>query len=560
MGKNQSNLSSTGFDYVVAVSQDSINGTLEEYLYSGLPEVILCYVYDSNNNPTAIDFATFVKGANNTDPFCIPGRTPSTDPRVQNLNNAGFAFAIKAKLGLPPGVLPANLPPIVALKPGQSNVTYTLMFAEFVATELLFGPRGSVIWFNEAQAPGTPWTFTGTVDLNLQGTSFTNLPPATQQRLRDLGDPAIFSVQQLYYDLNSSDLEQGFQFNNLPSNSALNAFMTANFINTYWKALGGSEVLGYGAQVNPGNAVAGGVWVSALNFFTPDAVGNEGAPLTLNYLCATDSDPLPDTTQAGFGWNWLEPGEVSQYDGVAAFNRNTLAVYYHAQLYDYALSNCYSPAGHVRVWLSGPLDSDVNYQWGLSGGQTPTLNFPASGPTVLTYAYSSPTISDQAGLDGDLGKLEMSSSFTFSVSFQDNTVVIVQHLVIWCYIRFWATSASGNVVDKQITDTYTFAVNDTGAIVVSGPSSVTVDNSQSPGVNGFLNFFTGINQLIGDVAQWAQGCAATNLTDVPASVVRSFVFPGGATFSFTDVSFSDNQDLVSHITYVDPAARKLETP
>jgi hypothetical protein len=83
MGKNSSNLSATGFDYVVAVTQDSINAALEEYLYQGLPEVVLCYIYDSNNNPVATDYQTLVKNAQNTDPFSVPDNTPATDARVQ---------------------------------------------------------------------------------------------------------------------------------------------------------------------------------------------------------------------------------------------------------------------------------------------------------------------------------------------------------------------------------------------------------------------------------------------------------------------------------------------
>jgi hypothetical protein len=348
MSDSNSYLSPTGFDYVVAVTQDSINATLAEYLYQGLKEAILCYAWDNQNPPIPlpIDYNTLVANAKNTDPFAVPNGTPGTDERVQNLNNAGFAFAIKAKLGLPPGVPPSQLPPIVALKPGQSNVTYTLMFAEFVGTEIVFGPRNSMTWVNQSQPSGSSWTFSGAVDLNFQSASFANLPQEVQARLKDLGDPNMFSVQQLYYDLNNSDLEQGFQFNNVPPNSALNTFMTGNFINTYWKALGGNEVLGYGANqlaATPPSSIA----VTNLNFFTPDAVGDEGAPLTLNYLCATNHDPLPDTTHAGFGWNWIEPGEALQYDGAVALNRNAFAQYLNSAqppgappLFDYVSTNC----------------------------------------------------------------------------------------------------------------------------------------------------------------------------------------------------------------------------
>ncbi len=555
MSKNQSNLASTGFDYVVAVTQDSINGTLEEYLYNGLPEVILCYAYDSNNNPVPIDYKTLVKNACNTDPFSVPNATPSTDKRVQNLNNAAFAFAIKAKLGLPPGVAPSKLPLIVALKPGQSNVTYTLMFAEFVATELIFGPRGSITWFNESQPSGTSWSFSGAVDLNFQDASFGNLPPKVQNKLKGIGQPYEFGVQQLYYDLNSSDLEQGFQFNNVPSNSALNTFMTADFVNTYWKTLGGSEVLGYGAKQVAGVSPSS-LAVTNLNFFTPSAAGNEGAPLTLNYLCAMNNKPLPATTSAGFGWNWIEPNEAAQYDGVAALNRNTFATYLNSVLFPYVIRNCYAP--WVRVTYIGGIELEVRYEWNMTPGQSPTVNPTPSGNTILSYSWNSPTAEDQAGLNGDAGKMDLASSFSMSVSVSGNTMTIVQHLVVWTYVRYLATGAGGNIIDKQITDTYSFGVDDHGRIVVSTPSasanpptSVTVDNSQSPSANGFLNFWANVQGLADSVTQWAQSFYATRLTDIPVSAAQNFVFPGGDTFSFADVSFSDNQDLVSHITYAD---------
>jgi hypothetical protein len=556
MSDSNSDLSPTGFDYVVAVTQDSINATLAEYLYQGLKEAILCYAWDDQNPPNLlpIDYNALVANAKNTDPFAVPDGTPGTDQRVQNLDNAGFAFAIKAKLGLPPGVPPSQLPPIVALKPGQSNVMYTLLFAEFVGTEIVFGPRNSMTWVNVSQPSGTSWTFSGAVDLNFQTASFDSLPPEVQARLKDLGDPNMFSVQQLYYDLNNSDLEQGFQFNNVPPNSALNTFMTGDFINTYWKALGGNEVLGYGANqlsATPPSSIA----VTNLNFFTPDAVGDEGAPLTLNYLCSTNHDPLPDTTHAGFGWNWIGPGEVSQYDGAVALNRNAVAQYLNSAqppdappLFDYVSGNCYHP--WVHVWY----DSDkvaVDYSWNMTPQQQPTVSYPSAGNPILTYSYSSGEAADQAGVNGALGQMKLSSTFDLSVSVQGNQIMIVQHLVIYTYVSFFGTGAGGNVVDKQITDTYTIGVNNEGQIVAALQSSNTADNSQKPGVNDFLEFFTHLNELVDDVEQWAEGCATTSLTDVPVSFVQSFIFPGGATFSFADAGFSDNQDLVSHITYAE---------
>jgi hypothetical protein len=348
---------------------------------------------------------------------------------------------------------------------------------------------------------------------------------------------------------------QNFQFGT-PSNDVLGRFMTEDFVNTYFKNLKDAEVLGYGARqltATPSSSLA----VTDLNFFTPGAAGPAGAPLALNYLCAANHHTLPPTTHAGFGWNWIEPGEVSQYDGVAAVNRDTLASYLgHAILPDgrtlleYAASNCYLPSVRVTYHV-GDNGLEVDYEFSATAGQAPAVSYPASGSTLISCAYDSGTASDQAGLDGVLGRMDLSSTFGMTVSVQGNQIVIVQHLVIWTYVRVLATSDSGNIVDLQLTDTYTIGVDATGRLTAALQSTARADNSRGPGANDFLNFWADVQTLSDKVYEWAGNFAATNLTDVPVSFVQNFIFPGGATFSFTDASFSDSQDLVSHITYAD---------
>jgi len=555
MSQVQSNLSSTGFDYVVAVTQDSINGALEETLYAGQPEVTLCYAYDESDPPVPvpIDYAALVTAANGTDPFTVPAGTPGHDLRVQNLSDAGFAFAVKAKAGLPPGIPPASLPPIVTLRPGQSNVTYTVTFAEFAVAEIVYGPRNSVSWFSQSQPPGTSWTFTGTVDLDFQDAAFDALKPEAQTRLKDIGDEGMFGVKQLLYDLNSSDLLQGFEFDALPANSALNAFMTADFINVYFKNLNGAELLGNTATQVTGVAPSS-LAVTDVNFFTPNAVGQAGAPLALNYLCAAGGDALPDTTHAGFGWNWIEPNETLLYDGVAALNRNALARYIGSAptfpgggtLLGYVSGNCYRPS--VTVSLDSA--SQVVYSFSATPGHSPTtVEFPTAGGKLIEYSYRADA-SDQAGLNGDLGRMEISTSYDMTVSIQNGEIVIVQHLVFWTSVRHLATAAEGNVVDKTITDTYSVAVDDRGQLVVALKSTTPTDNSQHPGVDGFLDFWTNVNEYSDTVASWAQTLTSGHFADIPVSFADSFVFPGAATFTFADAAFSENFDLVSHITYV----------
>jgi hypothetical protein len=104
MSDKQSDLAPTGFDYVVAVTQDSINATLEEYLFGGLPEVIICYTYDESTPPNLvpIDYAVLVASANKTDPFSVPDGTSGRDPMPLSLffdHAAVLTFAL-VRMGL----------------------------------------------------------------------------------------------------------------------------------------------------------------------------------------------------------------------------------------------------------------------------------------------------------------------------------------------------------------------------------------------------------------------------------------------------------------------------
>jgi hypothetical protein len=561
MSANQSNLSSAkyGYDFVVATTQSSINSTMKEYL-SNLPEpeVVICYVADNNGIPTPIDYDTLKQKANGTDPFSVPQTNPSSQD-LQNLLKARFMVGFKAQIGLPPGYLPANIPDIVTLGADTSAVSYNLMCSEFDVVQ--YTPGGGYnppSWMNVSQPPGAAWLFNSKVDLRLtpfDGTDYSKLPPAVQAQIKNLGGNA-FSIQQLLFDLDNAAQESIPTISGVDPSSNLYACLQKDFLGKYFSTMkqNGTPVLG--CTVTQSDAPSSTLTLTDLNFETCPLLGTNGQPIqnptsdqqdasTLNYLCTSNGDPLPAAVQ--FGWNWLEESDEANFDGVIAINRNAFVNYFQARLTRFVAANCYQP------WVNVSLDSSSNpvYKASLSPGQTPTISTPATGATVLSYSYSS-SAADQAGLKGDIGKLTVSPSFTLDVSFAGDAITITQHLVIYMYAEHLSTGASGNVVDKTLTDTYSLAVDDKGELTTVLTSKVT-DNSQTPSVNGFLNFFTDLNSLINDVATWAQGCASTTLNDIPVAVLQNFVFPGGKTFVFKDASFSDYQDLVAHITYADPS-------
>jgi hypothetical protein len=560
MSYTESNLSTTKFDYVVAVTQGSVNGALRETISKGGPEVIVCYAYNTSSPPALvpIDHAALVKAATGTDPFAVPKGTKSTDKRVQDLADAGFAFAVKAKLGLPPGVSPADWPPVVTLEPGHSNVIYKVTFAEFAVAEIVYGPRDSVSWFSDSQPSGAAWTFSATVDLDFRDGPFTSLSKEAQARLTGLElNPGAYSIKQLFYDLNSSALIQDFTFDGLSSNTPLGAFMAENFVNTYFKGLDGGELLGCVAaaavDVSPSS-----LWITGVTFFTPAAVsapGVSGAPLTLNYLCATGGDSLP--APANFGWNWIDPGE--KFEGVAALNRNTFSDYLRnanlpktatfpgGSLGGYIRSNCYTPSVSC-TYDAGNLE--LTYSCSAASGGQPTASILSSGPALFSYSYGSSASSQADPFGIVLGHISLSTSFGLDLYVQSNQIVVEQRLVFALDVANGPVGLSANIVDTAIVDTYSVGIDENGQLVAQMGIPKTADNSQHPDLSAIANSISNINQIVDTITQWAQTLAAGHLKDLPVSFVGSLVFPGAAAFTFADAVFSNHSDLVSHITYV----------
>ncbi|EIV91031.1 hypothetical protein [Frankia sp. QA3] len=575
-----SNVPTNDFDYVVAVTEASVNAALAEYLSSDgfqheNPLVDLYFVYPKvtkggqnvqvDRNPVAIDRDSLLAKANGTDPFTVPDGTDSDDPGVQSLQQAGFAFAVRARLGIPSvyqGAAAPPLPPLVVLKPGSSSVTYRMTFAEFTMTTLAYGPWGAQ-WVSLSQPDSQPWTLVGDVNLDLQAAAAREVPQDVLNTLKALSDDP-FSIQELYLNLNSFALEGVFAFDDsrVPKGAPISTFMNSNFVASYLAGGAQSNVLlGYAVKHEP-DAERPSIAVTDVNHFAPNSTG--AAPRMLNYLCATNGHQLPGISYANFGWNWLEAGEAQDRDGVLALNRRTFAEYLDrsanggSSLADYVAANCYQP--HVK--LGTHLAEATFAKPKMTPGQQPTRTIPASGDTLLAYSFAAQD-SDRAGSNGALGEMKLSTTYDLQVTVQRDPglsaaspatrIVVTQHLLAALYTRKLRTEARANVVDKTITDTYTIGVNAAGHIELSGPVSQIVDNSKNPKANGFLNFWSDVQSVSDMAAACVSACVATSFHDVRLAALQTFVFPGGKTFMFSDVGYSDTRDLVAHITYRDPS-------
>jgi hypothetical protein len=562
MSITQSNLSSPNYNYpvVAAATQQSINSTMKTYLSTlSQPLARVCFIADASGNPELISYENLLMLARQSDPFTVPpDANPNTNQDLLNLKAARFMAGFKARIGIPAGLKPVEIPDIVTLRHKQLEVTFRLMCAEFTIVNLRpGGGYDPATWTSLSQPLGAPWLFESNVEIaeiEVGSDHYNTLPPDVQKAISKL--PAgTFGVQQLLFDLDNAILRSVPDIKGVDRGSLLDTLLRQYFLGAYFSEMQelGQPILGCTitrtgddhSTLDVTNVqLQLGPHVDAYGSITPMPTPEQQARSTLNYVCSIgDQGRLP--LDYHLRWNWIEPGDG--VDGVVAINRSVFTQYIFQQLLPIARRSCFKP--YVRVWYEFP--ATVWYQWSNQPYQMPVCTFPESGPSVLKMSWRE-SASDQAGLDGALGRMVLESIYDCDVQFVGNTIVVTQNLKIYVYVRFLATPGEGYVVDKTVVNTFYLGVDSQGNLTSTVTSTVT-DTGKVPDVNGFLAFWADVKPLAEAVKRWASALANVSLKDLPLSVVRSFIFPGGNTFVFKDVLFSNYQDLVSQVVYADPS-------
>src|ERR1700754_1425898 len=553
MSAQQSYLSQSnyGCDMVIAVTQQSVNRAVKKMLSTNVgQEITICYGWNADGTRVIpADYNQLVATAGVGDLFTIPTAVYHKGSDVAKADGAGFAFAFRAQLGLP-ATDASDLPDIVVLDKGSGMATYQLYCREFSVLNLEEAGGGNVLnWANLSQTADRPWVFKISVNIGFKSVEFATLQQDTQAKIKDLNPSTAFTVQQLYLDLNTAGLEGIPEITGLdPAGIAYQTIhdtLVKVFINAYFGSMSSDGVvLGYAVKSSASDT--GSIIPTDLNILISpsltaggDANPQEQGLYTLNYFVATNNHALKDPVP--FTWNWLDNTATDAvFDGVIAVNRNTLRDYFKTQLDGIVARNCYIPA--VRVTLDSL--SRPNYSFSMTAGGTPDVNLTISGKTVLVYSWNPNSSHDEAGAGGGIGQGTLQPSFTCSMDFTGNTIIITQHLKVYAWVKHLATAQGGNVIDKTITDTYALCIDPySGTVRIKGSQAYT-DNSQSPDTNGFLDFFTGVNSLVDSVKAGLSSLVTAGFTDIPLGMMQGCCFPASDTFELKDVFFSDYQDLV----------------
>lgn len=562
-GWTASNLSSLkyGYDFVVATTQASINATMKAFLSSRTePIITVCYTSSEDGSPVPVDYDVLKKIA---DPFTIhikDGDDPDNNTDLCKLKENYFMMGFRARLGLPRVTDPSKLPDIVTLESDTSAVLFHMICSEFTVVRLV--PKGGYVrktsWMNTSQPKDDPWVFTSKVDLRLSTVNenaYSNLPDDVKRKINNMGGMA-FSVQQLLFDLTNASLMANVPtISGISSGTSLYTTLQDSFLGAYFKEMrkDGEPLLGCLVVVN--DPPVSSLKLSAFKFHVNPYVGSNGEPLskptkdqaqltTLNYLCAVGTKRVPSA--APFTWNWVDTiSEQKDHHGAISINRNALVNYIMHRFEEFNLvkPNCIRP--YVTVVMKVIIEV---FAWTLVANQEPKITTPSTGNTVLRYDWDAESHDEMPV--GIMGKFWLRCTYSLTVDFVDNKIVVTQHQVVHMKI-VCAAYAEGNILDKQIVDTYDLGIDAKGKLTTSH-EAVTTDNSVSLKIDPVIDAILQFNDLCKDIQQSCVGFVSSMLHEIPISVMQDFVFPGGKTFLFKRVGFSENQDLVSHITYADP--------
>lgn len=568
-------------DFVVATTQASINSDLWEFLAESTqePEYICFLVDDDSDNPgSQISLEDLLKLTNGVNPFDIDEDTPYDDPDITALTNAGFVVGIKMQIGIPPGYLPKNLPPIVDFGNSASNVIFNLYCSDI--TVIQNSPPSGFhkkdghwrVWNQPYPSSSTdqPWNVQTRVDLvmgdlarELDTPYFQSHPEIRDQLLRALDNTSgtAFSLQQLFFDLDNAVLETTPTFPGIPPGSSALVVLEQSFVNIYSanaKKYGFPLVSVTAVPTDPDPSslqmTAFERIVSPLKDYEGDPVthpsADEQGVTTLNHICMVQNNRLPSI--ATFGWNWVLPRDIDEKSGMIAINRNILAQYVFDTLRPAAKACCYTPYIHPK------------WDFGVTPGADPQIaEVLSEGNHVIHIEYNN----FGEGFGGDHNAdilpdapwIRMTPSYTCDVYFEQQKIRVEQHLLLRVGVKLGKdVPYSGeygdelNMLDQTLTEVYSISVTMNGGLQLTSIESDPQDHSEKapPQDDNYVHSFLilAINMINDQLKPMMSG----GIDDLQISQMQNFVFPGAKVYTYKNPSFSDYQDLVCEITYLDP--------
>lgn len=553
-----------GYDTVVAISQNALNDVIKQFYFNNktsFDNLTIGYVWRQQDDGT---YAPGIMTPNDyrdlpVDPLAVDswdgtGTMPDQVSAIVN-SKVNFAFAFNFTVGDPTGLGLSGIS-YLALNPGEQTALYYLLCQQI---QIAFWNPDNKSWINVTQSPTNKFNINATINLqNIINNN--NLTPNVQSLVNELG-PDNVNVQQLIFDFDSAVVNPTSSLPGLDSSCSIFTPMMKVFQFCYFTKYQqvAAPVLNYSITAkNPST-----LQPTSMDFFADALVDANGIVIsnpdgcqqklaTLNYLFAVENHSLPAGKQ--ITWNWLENNgtpssptaplctapnaDMNIYDGAIAIKRDVLAQYFYDQLNGYVNKNCYEA---VVIGENYGMFDVTFFQSVPNGGLQPYLPNSYGGfpDKLLEYEFYSEVRQPGSSYEGDY--LEIDTLFTFLLSIEDSqSLVVSQSIQFKVGAQINNQGYGGAPVVKSSYDVFDIVIGADGAINLQKDTSRSTFSDTSMPVSMPGDSF--INNYINEIVY-------ATFDDVPFTMPKQFVFPGGNAFSFSDAQFSRHGDLVCHVKY-----------
>lgn len=595
MDKKECNLEECGCSMVVAVTQDSINATLKEYLDNFKAEfTVQAYCVTVNEEEVVVyeemDYKEVVSVVG-MDLFNIPRekekRTKEQNEAIRKAyEEVGFTLGFRFKIGLPQAEDVSKLRDIVKLLESDNtsiaNVLYTMYLREFEIIKIASIPRKGYVFTSLKQEPNHPWYFTSRVKLDMKGKEFKQLPKEMQEKLLpkdasgSINMDQILSIQQLYMDLNTAKMVDEFELEGFDKTDEIYHLFENGFLKNYVEECKkrGGIVLGYFAKSFPQTKEPEFVKLQDFNFCITPYYKTDGstdnskqALYTLNYLFAASGEKLGDMKRYAnsMRWNWVEENEKAVLHGRMAIDRGHLLskISDHfkkalkcIQLKPDATADVNLVKADYSIWMEED-NTEPDFVYKEQEYEDSNKNKYSNG---YFYSYEKEKKIHKSYVN--VVDVQIKYQVHSAMVFKDNRILFETQILCYGKIDVDGGTAKGNLYNTTLCYGIKLGVNQNGKLMIQPDSEVVVkegDTSISSDTWMDINSFgTG-----GDSLKKQQKFIKEKMNKFKENAIFAakgafsdmnyWVFPGGRVFAFKEPLISSKGNVLTSITYVEPS-------
>lgn len=571
-GRRESNLDQYGYDMVFAATLGSVDAVMKEYLDKCAGKIVpqvKFYIEALESGKIVYKEASeeTEKRLTELDLFSIPDDLDERTPeQVQALdeayNDLKLAFGFRVAIGLPES---ADVGHILDFDPGETGnntkVRYNMYFKEFSIIQFATSRVSGYIFTNLTQPADTPWVPEFTVDLGMVGVSLDQLPEDIRNKVNNIDPGQIFSISQLFMDLNTTALMSG------PSISGVDP-VTSFYLNTYFlgdifkkiKDTTGDVILGY--SITPKSVPSDKPYLLTPKdfrfFVSPYRENGKAVPekkklYTLNYIVICEDKPFPELRQ--ISWNWVNEDEYAYKNGALAISCS--------QIYKFAQNEYIRLLENLLFDVIAEITiNDPIYIYWLLGVQRDWSTRPEfDSEHVFTYSRSAEDSDFFFPLWGDVHMTYDLKAVLRHYQSQDGRSVMECRVdtVCWLHANAEGGVSEGTIYDKTTWYTLTINVDQYGKLTLT-PEFIETDHGTTFSINGWSAFVAcGLEDYLNDVKDTIDSYITDNKDYWNQSFKNRYnsnafwYLPGDGSLICKAPAFSTNQDLTFDANYAEPS-------